>query len=446
LWFKTGRVHDRRTYRVHDLPTRGRPTTLVWIRRRFACSNCEERHWEDHPQIILGRRTHVTRRLARQLVRDVGAMSIREVSRRSGLSWHYIMGLTRSWSDRVAAERRRRRCRVLLVDETSLRRGHRYVTVLINGDTGETLGIVRYRSAGALTTWLLAQGHRWCKGVRVVVSDGSKSYRSSIRQHLGHATHVLDRFGVARWFAAGMIEVRRRLQRIGPKGSRPAFEPAIFGSRYLQLSRFDRLGDDRVEALGKVLSARPELEAAWRMLQHLYRRLPCGNRRGSQPGARRLHRPLPGPSAARVRETMRNAPRVERRDLRLPHLRPGIQRPHRRHQQQTRRPQQGRLRIHQHQQLRRQSPPPHTRHAMITPPSTKELTPTQRAEPVCSGVRHWIHGTTPVASQEAPMAKKDKGGKSSRKVAEKTLKEKRLAKKAKKAPHTKQSLDNTFGR
>jgi hypothetical protein len=43
------------------------------------------------------------------------------------------------------------------------------------------------------------------------------------------------------------------------------------------------------------------------------------------------------------------------------------------------------------------------------------------------------------------MANKDKGGKSSRKVAEKTLKEKRLAKKAKKAPHSNQSLDNTFG-
>lgn len=43
------------------------------------------------------------------------------------------------------------------------------------------------------------------------------------------------------------------------------------------------------------------------------------------------------------------------------------------------------------------------------------------------------------------MANKNKGGKSSRKVAERTLKEKRLAKKAKKAPHTNQSLDNTFG-
>ena len=104
----------------------------------------------------------------------------------------------------------------------------------------------------------------------MVVSDGSGSYRSSIRTHLGHATHVLDRFHVARWFAAGMIEVRRRLQRIAPPGSRPAFEPAVFRSRYLQLTRFDQLGDDRIQALGRVLQGRPELEAAWRMLQHLY--------------------------------------------------------------------------------------------------------------------------------------------------------------------------------
>src|SRR5690606_40312639 len=104
------------------------------------------------------------RRLARQLVRHVNAMPIREVSRRHGLPWHFIMALTRDWSDRVAAERRRRRCRVLLIDETSLRRGYRYVTVIINGDTGETLGIVAPRKQAGLSGVLLGPGRRWVTG------------------------------------------------------------------------------------------------------------------------------------------------------------------------------------------------------------------------------------------------------------------------------------------
>lgn len=56
--FKTARVHDSRRLEVRDLPAHGRPTTLVvWIRRRFSCGECSERSWEDHPEIIVGRRT-----------------------------------------------------------------------------------------------------------------------------------------------------------------------------------------------------------------------------------------------------------------------------------------------------------------------------------------------------------------------------------------------------
>jgi len=67
-----------------------------------------------------------------------------------------------------------------------------------------------------------------------------------------------------------MIEARRRIQRIGPHGSRPAFDPQLFRSRYLQLARYDQLDDPAIIKLGEVLDRRPELEAAWRMLQHLY--------------------------------------------------------------------------------------------------------------------------------------------------------------------------------
>jgi transposase len=73
-----------------------------------------------------------------------------------------------------------------------------------------------------------------------------------------------------RWFATGLIEVRRRIQRIGDKGERPAFDPSIFRSRYLQLTRRDHLSDAQYVHLIGVVSQDPELWHAWRLVQMLY--------------------------------------------------------------------------------------------------------------------------------------------------------------------------------
>ncbi len=269
--FRTDRVHDTKRLKICDVTYGGRSTVLVWERRRFRCDACGERHLEEHPEFVLGRRTHVTRRLARTLVRDVNRLPIRELARRWDLGWHFIMTLTRWWSARVVAERRRGRCRILMVDETSLRRRHRYVTVLLNGETGEGLGVVKHRDEKALSGFLQAQGHRWCRSVKVVITDGSESYRAAIRRHLGGATHVVDRFHVARWFASGLVEVRRRIQRIGSKGARPAYHPDIFRSRYLQLRRADRLDAEARERLERILGTDPELAHAWELYQALHR-------------------------------------------------------------------------------------------------------------------------------------------------------------------------------
>lgn len=158
----------------------GRRTTLVWIRRRFSCGNCDERHLETHPEFEGG----LTRRLARGLVADAKVMSIRAVVRRHGLDWHLIQTLVTSWSALVASHRRSRRCRVLLVDETSMRKRHRYVTVIQNGETGQILAMVQHRNAEALKGFFIEQGPRWCCAVKVVVSDGSKSYKAAIDAHL----------------------------------------------------------------------------------------------------------------------------------------------------------------------------------------------------------------------------------------------------------------------
>ena len=169
--FKCRRVHDRRAEKVRDLEVSGRRTTLVWRRRRMVCGNCGSRFLEDHPAF----EGALTARLSRRVVAD------------------------------------------------AMRKRHRYVTV-INGDTP---AMVEHRSSAALSAFLMQQGHRWCNGVKVVVSDGSKAYKAAIGAHLGHARHVLDRFHVIRWFAAGLTQVRRDGQRRQPHGITPAFDPEV---------------------------------------------------------------------------------------------------------------------------------------------------------------------------------------------------------------------------
>jgi len=264
--FKTRTVHDRRRRKIRDLPMLGRRTTLVWIRRRFVCDNCDERHLEIHPEFEGG----LTRRLARGLVADAKVMSIRAVVRRHGLDWHLIQALVTSWSTMVAEHRRARRCRVLLVDETSMRKRHRYVTVIQDGDTGQILAMVPHRNAAALSGFLIEQGPKWCRGVKVVVSDGSKSYKTAIDTHLGHARHVLDRFHVVRWFTDALTLVRRELQRREPAGVKPAFDPELFRARFLLLKRGDTLDDVEQARLDALFDTHPRLKAGWDALQELH--------------------------------------------------------------------------------------------------------------------------------------------------------------------------------
>ena len=264
--FKCHRVHDRRAKKVRDLEVSGRRTTLVWSRRRMVCGNCDSRFLEDHHAF----EGALTARLARRLVADAKVMTVQAAARRCGVGWHQVNDLVRAWAGIVAERRRSRRCAVLLVDETSMRKRHRYVTVIVNGDTGRTLAMVEHRSSAALSAFLVQQGHRWCKQVKVVVSDGSRAYKAAINAHLGHARHVLDRFHVIRWFSAGLTQVRRDVQRREPHGVKPAFDPEVFRARFALLRRGDTLTDTDRARLDGLFDAHPRLRAGWQALQELH--------------------------------------------------------------------------------------------------------------------------------------------------------------------------------
>ena len=84
-------------------------------------------------------------------------MTHRATARRYGVSWYTVNKLVLLWAGLLMTRRRCRRCKVLLVDETSI---------------------------------------------------GSSAYKAAIDRYLPHARHVLDRFHVIGWFQAGLTTLR----------------------------------------------------------------------------------------------------------------------------------------------------------------------------------------------------------------------------------------------
>ncbi len=155
----------------------------------------------------------------------------------------------------LARARRRRACRVLLVDEKAMRKGHNsFSTILTDGDRGRVVAVIEGRSADVLGNWLAGQSPRWRAGVKVVVTDMAECYRKAVRKHLPHARHVADRFHMVRNFSKALVSARRDAQRTAR--GRPHV-PSVFHARYLLMKRCDRLSGEEAVKLGTIFDATP---------------------------------------------------------------------------------------------------------------------------------------------------------------------------------------------
>jgi transposase len=107
--------------------------------------------------------------------------------------------------------------RRLLIDETSARRGHRYVTNVVDADTRELLWMTEGRDAAALAAFvaeLRAHGGT-PEQIELISMDRSPAYRKGAREHLPNARIVFDRFHLMQMAGQALDEVRQELRREG---------------------------------------------------------------------------------------------------------------------------------------------------------------------------------------------------------------------------------------
>jgi transposase len=288
------RCHDRRPVWIRDLPTAGRPVTLVWIKRVWRCMHrlCGKRTWTETSEAI-GPRASLTERARAEICRRVGedGASVAAVAREFGVGWRTAMGAVREHGiARVDDPSRLAGVTALGLDETAFQaaaptRTTSFVTGIVDLTRGRgparPLDVIDDRSASALVSWLDERDPGWRAQVTTASLDPYRGYASALRTALPRAVRVLDAFHVVRLGFAAVDDVRRRIQRelTGHRGRR---DDPLFGIRRLLRRGYEhhsqRSWDKLLAGLDAGDTADEQLARAWIAAQELRLIFSCPDR------------------------------------------------------------------------------------------------------------------------------------------------------------------------
>lgn len=237
------RPHGRRAVRVRDLPSAGRPVTLIWVKRLWRCTEpaCPAATWSETSEHIAARAS-MTRRARSEACRRVGqdGHDVAAVAAEFGVGWHTIMRAVREHGQpRIDDPDRLDGVRALGVDETAFLAGSasrrtEFVTGIVDLSCrpARLLDVVPARTGSALSAWVSAREPAWRNAVTTAAFDPFRGYANALHATLPHAVRVLDAFHVTRLGLTALDEVRRRVQQqtLGHRGRKP--DP-LFGVRRL---------------------------------------------------------------------------------------------------------------------------------------------------------------------------------------------------------------------
>ena len=181
---------------------------LVYRCRRVTCVRCDGRPRKELvPWAAAG--THFTHRMEELAAFLARQTDITSVTRMRSMAWRTVGRVVR----RVGAARldpdRWKGLTRIGVAEFSYRKRHRYLTVVLDHDTGKVVWAAQGKTAETLCTFFDLIGPEQGDGMATVTIERSATYVKAITARLPNATIIFDRFHVQQLSSDAVDEGRR---------------------------------------------------------------------------------------------------------------------------------------------------------------------------------------------------------------------------------------------
>ncbi|MEI2639395.1 MAG: ISL3 family transposase [Microthrixaceae bacterium] len=266
--------HGRTRTPVRDLEISGRPTVLVWAKRRWRCPDpdCGRSTWSERSEQIAPRAV-MTERARKALAErvNIDGDTIAAAATEFGVGWHTANTAVAEHTDPVIdAPGRLEGITAIGVDEKRFlnatpKKRTRFTTQIVGLEGHRVLDVVEGRSRSVLGDWLIERGEAWCAQIQVATLDPAAGYRAALEEHLPNATLVVDHFHAIKLANTAIDDVRRRVQQdtLGHRGRKG--DP-LYRARRVLLSASERLSEERFEWMQSLITAGDpdgEVGAAW---------------------------------------------------------------------------------------------------------------------------------------------------------------------------------------
>ncbi len=225
---------------VHAPPI-GLDRTQLFIRApRLECRRCEQVLNAILPNVVP--LCNYTKSFARLSIDLRKMMTIRDVARYLGVSDTMIRGIDKKYLQKHFARPRLRDLEILAIDEIYLGRQRKFLTIVINWQTGAIVFAGRGKGADALKPfWKRLRSSR--AKIQAVATDMSSAYYAAVRKNLPQAKQVFDRFHIVKLMNEKLTELRRTMQ----NEAEGMGKNVLKGLRWLLLKHPDNLDESKNE-------------------------------------------------------------------------------------------------------------------------------------------------------------------------------------------------------
>jgi|SRR5215469_10162972 len=258
-----GRVERR----FRALPIGSRPTAVVLSVPRLQCLVCGVVRQVEIA--FADPRRGYTRAFERSALELSRRMTIRDVAGQLGVGWDVIKDIQKRDLRHRFAKPKLKDLSVMAIDEIAVAKGHRYLTIVMDLDSGVVKFVGDGKGADALRPFWKRLRSSGAK-VQAVAMDMSAAYREAVATQLPQAKIVFDHFHVVKLFNDKLSDLRRALYR---EATDVMHKEVLKGTRWLLLKNPENLDpkNDEKRRLEEALALNQPLATAYSMKDDLRR-------------------------------------------------------------------------------------------------------------------------------------------------------------------------------